>query len=209
MIQRYALVSLWLITAGPYEVGFAQQAVPCEAVKSIYTAEIDVLIERSSRIVLVEDARWHALMPSRDDINKPIREGKTGIDIATAQLPVYSLTVREDLKGSGANTIMIAGKSPFPVGTASDVRNGKRPWPDESAYRDSINRHFNGHEDDAFWIDPALGRAPMGSDCEIRPMFLSGTRYLVFIGPPHVKAFEAIIEPDDKWLLHIRRVLQN
>lgn len=72
---------------------------------------------------------------------------------------------------------------------------------------------YNDHSDFAFWARGG-GRTMNGSDCVIRPGFVIGNSYLVFLGmAPTRRSFEKIelidgrFNPDDKWLVYVKQML--
>jgi hypothetical protein len=72
---------------------------------------------------------------------------------------------------------------------------------------------FHNHADFAFWARGG-GRTMNGADCVIRPGFVVGNSYLVFLGPaPTWRSFEKIEmiaghpDPDDKWLAYVKTAL--
>jgi hypothetical protein len=68
---------------------------------------------------------------------------------------------------------------------------------------------FDGHRDPRFW-DRRSTRQINDSDCQIHPAFAVGSRYLLFVTPPHHwRSFERIITPDDRWLETVRAVANN
>lgn len=185
----------------------AQDDQNCDMVIPIYTAEIDDLIARSSRIVVAEDARWSAKMPDRDALNQPAREDQLSQDRATAQLPAYRLKVIETLKGDASPSITVVGAAPFSAAQAEKVKRGEARLPTDAELYAAVNIDFDTHRAGAFWRDRSAGRVTIGSDCEIRPQFTAGARYLIFVGAPHVKGFEVINAADDQWLRHVRTAL--
>ena len=79
--------------------------------------------------------------------------------------------------------------------------------PAERSDKDST---FDHHRDVAFWARGG-GRTMNGSDCVIRPGFVVGNSYLVFLGStPTWRSFEkidmivGIADPDDKWLAYVK-----
>lgn len=72
---------------------------------------------------------------------------------------------------------------------------------------------FNNHWDPAFW-ERSGGRTINGADCVLRPGFVIGNTYLVFLGlQPTWRSFEKIEtvggrpNPDDRWLAFVTRRL--
>ena len=165
------------------------------------------LIGRAPRIVIAEGAQWRGKLPGRDQINRPAREGAVSMDRADAHMPMYSLTVVEELKGKGPDTIMVIGAPPFTAEQQAALKAGRSPWRSDEEYQAAINPDFSGHGDPSFWDDPAAGRSKLDETCGVKPMFLAGSRYLVILGSPHVKAYEVVRTPDDKWLAFVREQL--
>ncbi len=74
---------------------------------------------------------------------------------------------------------------------------------------------FNNHKDKEFWTNYG-GRVFNGTDCEIRPPFVVGLTYLLFLDKPfHTKSFELIIRTHgsesvkDQWLQYVEKHIPN
>jgi len=72
---------------------------------------------------------------------------------------------------------------------------------------------FSGHTDPRFWARGG-GRTMNGSDCVLRPGFVVGNSYLVFLGAaPTWRSFEKIDmvdgrpDPGDQWLAYVKTAL--
>lgn len=152
----------------------------------------DTLIDRTERIVIAELSPLNIgeAAPEKDDpltIDRekeiaPALEGRGDGDRTVTTLALARFKVLEDIKGGGEPFIFLAGAS-----------GGSRAGED-----------FVGHRAGEFWADLQTGRADIGPDCRVEASFASGIRYLIFIGPPHVKSYEAIKIDDDKWLEYVR-----
>ena len=197
--------------------GAAAQDAACAAPPASLIAPAPALIDRSARIVIAEIAPYaaepaapaangEAAEPSgapldRDAaINRATQDGEAakgdngaGQGRQAGQLPggeperitlsrkLTRLRVLEDIKGAGPEFIYLARAPEAPIGDA-----------------------FDHHRGAAFWRDALVGRARIDAQCRIAVAFAPETRYLVFVGPPHVKSYEAIEEPDDAWLAYVR-----
>jgi hypothetical protein len=64
-------------------------------------------------------------------------------------------------------------------------------------------KDFNQHRDESFWDDYG-GRMNIRGDCSITTVFEVGQTYLIFPHTYHVKAYELILDDDDKWLAFVR-----
>ncbi|RMB09005.1 hypothetical protein BXY39_1652 [Eilatimonas milleporae] len=190
---------------------------PCPEPPASAIADVDTLIARSSRIALVTLDAWTGAKPDFDAYKRRAREKEDhrektpqGLDRTTAQLPHYRLTVVEMLKGpSDVGSILQAGAAPAPKGAVARIAAGRKPWDESGDYRKRIDMDFDAHEDDRFWSDARTGRVRFGTGCSLQPQFLAGTRYLLFVGPPHVKAYEAVPADDDRWLAYVRERLRD
>jgi hypothetical protein len=74
---------------------------------------------------------------------------------------------------------------------------------------------FHNHWDFTFWARGG-GRTMNGADCVIRPSFVVGDSYLLFIGStPTWRSYEKIetvdghLNPDDKWLSYVKTWLSG
>jgi hypothetical protein len=83
------------------------------------------------------------------------------------------------------------------------------------AERDGNDSTYNDHSDFVFWARGG-GRTMNGSDCVIRPGFVIGNSYLVFLGTvPSWRSFEKIemvdgrVNADDKWLVYVKQMLSG
>lgn len=72
---------------------------------------------------------------------------------------------------------------------------------------------FNDHADFAFWARGG-GRVMNGADCILRPHFVIGNSYLVFLGMPltrrsseQINMANGIVNPDDRWLKYVKQQL--
>lgn len=187
----------------------------CHSPAKELISSVGFLIERSDKIVIVTAARWSGPLLDRESINLPVREkvqkvGKSEqSDRNSATLPFYTLSVLETLKGDDVDTVMVIGAPPFTKEQQAKRADGKSPWMSNDDYEKSINKDFDAHKDEIFWNSETSGRSSLDAKCAVRPMFLNKGRYLVFTGPPHVKAYEAINVEDDRWLAYVRRKLAD
>lgn len=157
------------------------------------------LIARSSVIVLatalgdnLENARVESgtAAPNLRDIQdrarqeQPDHEGGGPLDRAKVFLPIQLFDAVDYIKGDGAARISVttaaAPQGPVPKTNAPD------------------------HDDPAFWKDDAAGRGVLTENCGVAASFEPGARYLLFIGEPHVKAYEEIVSEDDSWLAYVK-----
>lgn len=67
---------------------------------------------------------------------------------------------------------------------------------------------FDAHTDLAFWDERAT-RNSNDSDCRMRPYFVQGRAYLLFLNNPHWRAYEEIVSPDDLWLQAVRKLVEQ
>ena len=68
---------------------------------------------------------------------------------------------------------------------------------------------FNSHKNEIFWDDQTKGRVSLNQHCQLDLSFTPGKTYLVFEGLFHPKGAELIQSQDDKWLAHIRHLIQE
>lgn len=110
------------------------------------------------------------------------------------QYPVeYEFVVEKRWRGADRKVFTLMGVSP-PT-TFAD------PGPEANQARE------------AFW-EPGGGRFGRAHFCTIKPWFVVGERYLVFVGDPviarsyeHVATIEGQANPDDKWLRYVDAAL--
>jgi hypothetical protein len=79
----------------------------------------------------------------------------------------------------------------------------------------SRDETFQHHHDDSFWTTRG-GRVLNDSSCMIRPDFIVGATYLVFLDTPYTrKSFERIVRTDggdefkDKWLSYVENYFKK
>lgn len=148
------------------------------------TASPDELIARSSAIVLAETAADSDSAETIDlrEIQNEANKGAApdGDRIVAGRLPVQLFSAIDYVKGEGAEAFSVIVAAPS---------EPTAPVP---------------HDSDDFWEDATAGRAILTSDCRVEADFAPGERYLIFIGPQHVKAYEAIAADDDPWLAYVR-----
>ena len=154
----------------------------------------NILIDRTDRIVIArrapmvsvdsasEKSDSDSVTIDREKEIAPALEGRGGdrINVPTA---ITRLEVIENIKGDGEPYVFLASAA----GAAADAGGD-----------------FDGHQAAEFWDDPTAGRARLSESCQVRAPFSEGERYLIFVGAPHVKAYEAIKADDDKWLDYVR-----
>lgn len=153
------------------------------------TRPTDELISRSPLIVLaqaLDEQAEGAIDPDKIDLReiqrKANEDGAATDDQTEAaiKMPAQLFAVVDYLKGEGPARVSVALSA-----------------------ADAADKHID-HDDAAFWNDPRVGRATLSDDCRVTVAFEPGARYLLFIGPPHVKAYERIDKDDDKWLQYVR-----
>jgi hypothetical protein len=75
-----------------------------------------------------------------------------------------------------------------------------------------LSNDFKGHRNPVFWNNGG-GRIGVAPNCGIYPFFIRPKKYLIFQNKPnkpfHFKGFEQIESQNDKWLLAVRKVIQN
>jgi hypothetical protein len=181
------IVILSLAAAGACTAA-ERQAPQSTADCAAQTASVDELITRSSAIVLAEAVGGAAGEPTADlrKIQDEARKGNDGGErIVAGNLPVQLFSALDYLKGEGAETFSVIVAAPA---------EPTAPVP---------------HDSDAFWEDASAGRAVLTDDCRVEADFAAGERYLIFIGPQHVKAYEPVAVGDDAWLAYVRAKLDG
>lgn len=167
----------------------------CSTPSDSVVAPVDELIARSSRIVLVR-----VDTAARHDSNTATPASDIRIDEAAERrrateeshdddrtfvtLPMVTMTVVENLKGSGPKRM-------------------SRPV----TSTDALDEDFSGHTAASFWDQAVVGRIRLDDQCQPVVSYEEGGRYLVFVGPLHVKAAERIESDDDAWLAYVREQL--
>lgn len=149
------------------------------------TTPADELIARSSAILLAVAAGDPDSAQSIDlrEIQNEAAKGadpQGGDRITAGSLPVQLFTAVEYVKGDGGETVSVIIAAPAEATATAP------------------------HDSDAFWKDGSAGRAVLTDDCRVEADFAPGERYLIFIGPQHVKAYEAIASDGDPWLAYVR-----
>jgi len=206
--------SIFILVFFPINIALSSENT-CIKPPELLVSDINLLINRSSRIVIATDARWSAPPLSRENVNLPLREGREEVassgsqDRSEAVLPLYTLTVVEDLKGSGSDTIMVVGAPPFDEAHLAKVKSGAASRKPGNGYDQMINEDFEGHQAKIFWNDNTSGRTPPDTNCAVLPRFSNSGTYLVFVGTPHAKGYEAIKVKNDKWLAYVRGSLRG
>ena len=172
----------------------ASVSAMCNAPPEAAVTSVDVLIERSSRIMLVRadaiggglssaDSDAHPLLDRERELKKVTEASPSSGDRTVADVRIATLMVIEDLKGLGDERLHLPSS------------NFRFP---------NAQNDFAAHEDDAFWSGSTIGRVGYDDDCKIAINFDAGQTYLVFVGPFHVKAFELILQKNDRWLSFVR-----
>ncbi|MEO1137097.1 MAG: hypothetical protein AAFW68_10915 [Pseudomonadota bacterium] len=179
MLGAVLVMAGFVITTAHANQGASGMA-PCNS----QTAPVDQLIDRADAIVI---AAAIAQTPSREDddlrsIQQEANKGGPDDQIKAGRLPVQLFSVAEYLKGEGPETLSLVY-----------ARAG------DDAPLDAVL-----HSDEAFWSDPVAGRTSLTESCTVETRFLPGETYLLFVGPAHVKAYEAIARRDDPWLRYVR-----
>lgn len=172
----------------------ASASAACNAPPEAATASIDRLIERTSRIVLVRadavgreirraETEKQTLLDRARELKKITETARPSGDRAVTDIRVTSLTVIENLKGTGDQQLYL---------------------PNHRLRFQNAQNDFAAHSDAEFWNDNTSGRVGYDDDCKIVINFDAGQTYLVFLGPFHVKAYELITQQDDRWLAFVR-----
>lgn len=177
------ILSITLVSGACSATDDEAAAASCAA----QTESVDKLIERSPSIVIAiaaGDAQQNENIDLKS-IQKEATKTNPGDQIVAGKLPVQLFTASDYLKGDGPRE--------FPIIVA--------------APEDGIALNSFAHDDEAFWSDPRAGRSHLTENCEVETRFTPGATYLIFNGPPHVKAYEAISADDDVWLVHVREKL--
>ncbi len=173
-------------------------AAECEQIPASAAVNVDELISRSTRIVLVSAAGNASSLAPAETSDSEIRidlEAELGrateakadrSDRAEPALRIARLEVIENLHGSGQDIFY-------------------RP----SAPASSPQHDYSAHTAETFWENCNEGLVHF--DAIGRPVmhFEPGKTYLVFEGPAHVKAAELIESEDDAWLHYVRARLGN
>ena len=104
----------------------------------------------------------------------------------------YRFTTLETLKGPERSTFELEGSSWNPLPFLF-------PLTDED---------FDNHQKPEFWLH-GVGRVYNSPDCLLHPTFKLRKTYLLFLGFDHSQGFERINNPDDRWLLATRALVEN
>jgi len=188
---RSVIVTLLSIMA------LSETAMGCDHASPSAIAPIDTLIDRSDRIVLARVEAANQLPPGRDAIDgvalnedverQRVTEQATGAkDRSFASLAMATMTVIENVKGSGSDRI-------------SRPKTGSG----------EISHDFDAHQATSFWQDATVGRIQFDGKCNPLVDYEPGKTYLIFIGPLHVKGAELIESEDDAWLAYVRARLDE
>ena len=95
----------------------------------------------------------------------------------------YAFQVLEVIEGNEQETLQIAMPFRPAVGSVSD---------------------FSGHTDPDFWTNPQSGRAVIGGNCRVVTDFQLGATYVLITSDVwHVKSFERVQSPDDRFYRYL------
>jgi len=127
--------------------------------------------------------------------------------IARTQDIVLAKVVRADAASNGWNVL-------YTFKTIRQIKGENRsPFQilGRPATGEMVNWTFNEHFDPSFW-EHRSGRTFHDTSCKIRPGFVVGGEYLVFLDQPyHTKSFEMILMTEgtsdtrDKWLQYVEQ----
>lgn len=178
------LSAITILTSTVITTTLANDATPDASSCVSQTAPAAQLIDRAEAIVIataIEET------PSGEDIDlrsvqQEANKSQPGDQIKAGRLPVQLFSVSEYLKGDGPETL------PLVFAAAAD-----------DAPLNAIP-----HSNDLFWSDPVAGRTVLSKGCIVETRFSPGVTYLLFVGPAHVKAYEAITDDEDDWLAFVR-----
>lgn len=84
------------------------------------------------------------------------------------------------------------------------LENGQYATPGTKDWR--IGDDFDGHRDGNL-LAVANSRVGNDADCQIRPVFVAGESYLIFLDHPHWAAYEIVRSEDDLWLQKVRELV--
>lgn len=102
---------------------------------------------------------------------------------SAAQMIEYEFRVLDVIYGDRAGTVSVS----LPL----------RGAPDD-------NRHFDNHNDPAFWDDPAAGRAMIAGDCSVVANFRYGDTYILIRSDDWtVRSFERVVSRDDRFYQYL------
>lgn len=185
-MRRLCFAAMFISAAACSPAGLAGEETRCPE----QTAPVEALIERASAIVIAEPVADAVSDPkpaiSLREIQNEANDAaarSAAKDRITAQLPIQLFTVIEYVKGGGPSEMSVT-----------------------TAY---MTEDFRGegpaHDDPEFWKNPAAGRGVLTGHCGVAATFSPATRYLLFIGAPHVKAYEVISSENDSWLAYVRK----
>lgn len=73
---------------------------------------------------------------------------------------------------------------------------------------ENVSVDFDQHTNLMFW-DEQITRVFLSNDFNMYPGFYLGKTYLIFMGEPHLRAYEEINSDDDLWLLATRKVIAD
>lgn len=157
------------------------------------TVSTESLIERSPAIVIAtakgdqKGGDKVDLKSIQMEATKDAAQTQPGDQITAGRLPVQLFSAVDYLKGEGPQqfSVFVAiADEDTPLNTSS-------------------------HDDEFFWSNTRAGRTLLTDDCGVQTRFTPGETYLIFTGPPHVKAYEEISADDDDWLSYVRRRLDE
>ncbi len=167
-------------------------AATCPTPSPTLISSADELIDRTKRIVIAQSLPFSEAEPEsesdrpipldRERDMKKATEGERYPERVVARRKLARFGVVENISGNGPEIIYLASSD------ATDAGDGD----------------YDGHRADQFWTDEHAGRAAIAVDCQLDVSFVHGSKYLIFVGPPHVKAYERVAVDDDKWVEYVR-----
>lgn len=119
----------------------------------------------------------------------------------------FLIEVQEYVRGDGPRTGIIYGLS-APSLAQYEKRKKALGWHYQfpESYQKMLAEYdhdFDGHANPKFWENHG-GRETPDTDCAIHPTFQVGSKYLLFSGKQHVKAYERVESEDDRWLMRVK-----
>jgi hypothetical protein len=185
-IQKQCAISLITVLV---TLGASSLSQACFVATPEQTAPWQELVRRANTVVLVE-----AVSPSASNNTAASATGSAATPATKAKFQVLAV-----LKGAANPTIEMDDVIALPK---PDPKNADKPFDAQAA-------SFNDHHDKQFWRNGA-GRTTPGPDCQIRPSFVVGQKYLVFQDKPyHVKSFEMIRTENDEWLAKVKAEIKK
>jgi hypothetical protein len=153
------------------------------------------LVRRAKTVAFVEAV---GAVPTTSESN-PSTGGSSNDTVPAATATNAKFQVLAILKGPSSTTLEMDDVIALPK---PDPKNA-----DKSV--DLQSQTFNDHHDKQFWRNGA-GRTTPGPDCQIKPSFVVGQKYLVFQDKPyHVKSFEMIRNENDEWFAKVKAEIKK